>query len=338
VPAWKSPLRGDVPPSENQQRCVMFVCAERMGQRVPVGTAFLIGVPGEYPGQWFKYFVTANHVVRDGTRRWIRFRRHDGGTPVDEEISGWIDHPTCDVAMAGCELDTDQYIANYQEEEYFSDKFPPGAIINLGERAYFVGLLADVETMEKRAIPMMRAAVVGALYVENVPFRIRHPDGNIDGRQERSAHLIDTNSRAGFSGSPVYVDHPYVNMQGVKLPDVGEALAVQLTSFSALLGVLIGHFTSDESGASSDNAGVGVVAPIDALRELLEEPDLVKWRERKAKEMKAEREQRFELGSAVADAVPQEPESEYERFEGLTQRLVQVPKKELDEKRHEEED
>ena len=242
----------------------MFVCAERDGVKTPVGTAFIVGVPGTN-GAVMKYFVTANHVVQDGTERWIRFRRHDGGPPEDEAVGGWVPHPRADVAMAPCNIATEHYIANWQEEEYFCDKFPPGAVINLGERAYFIGLLAEVESMAERAVPMMRAAIIGAMYAENVPMRFRLPGGGDHTHIEPRVHLVDTYSRSGFSGSPVYVDHPYVNMQ----PAGGVAVAVQLTElFLALFGVLVGHF-----GTKGDNAGVGIVVPVDAIRDLLDDDD-----------------------------------------------------------------
>jgi hypothetical protein len=245
----------------------MFVCAERDRKPAPVGTAFLVGIPGG-PEIWFKYFVTAGHVVRDGSPRWIRFRRPNGAPPVDVPVSGWILHPTADIAAAPCDFDTTGYIANVQEEQYFSDKHPADPTINLGERAYFIGLLSDVDTMAERAIPMVRAAAVGAMNVENVPKRYLMQGMRYD-EIEPKAHLIDTYSRSGFSGSPVYVDHPYVNVW----PVIGEGgqpgIASQVSSYSALLGVLVAHF-----GSERDNAGVAIVVPVDILRELLDDPDL----------------------------------------------------------------
>jgi hypothetical protein len=256
-----------MPPSENQQRCVMFVCAERNGKPTPVGTAFLVGIPGG-PGGWFKYFVTAGHVVRDRSPRWIRFRRRDGALPVDRLVGGWVLHPAADIAAAPCEFDTTEYIANFQEETFFSDKYPADPTINLGERAYFIGLLSDVNTMAERAIPMVRAAAVGAMNVENVPKRY-FMQGVEYYEIEPKAHLIDTYSRSGFSGSPVYVDHPIVNVWPVTAEGGQPGMASEVTSFSALLGVLVAHF-----GSERDNAGVAIVVPIDVLRDLLDDPDL----------------------------------------------------------------
>src|SRR5437588_1732092 len=113
-----------------------FVCANRDGVLTPVGTTFLVGLLGEH-GAWFTYFVTANHVVRDGTPRWIRMRRRDGGIDDVDVLEDWVPHPTADIAAIPCGLDFNTYVANWQSEEHFCDKWPPGAPMNLGAPAYF---------------------------------------------------------------------------------------------------------------------------------------------------------------------------------------------------------
>jgi len=330
---WKRPLYGvgAVPPSEAQRRCVFFVCANRDGVLTPVGTCFLVSLPIE--GGVARYFVTAGHIVRGEAPRWIRFRRADGGTH-DELAEEWVTLPPgsdgvpeVDIAATPCEFDPgDEYIMFWQEEEYFSDKWPPGVTVDLGARAYFMGLLADVPHMADRAIPMMRAAAVGALNTEDVPVRDRYGDGTEYTRREPCAHLIDTYSRSGFSGAPVYVEHQLVVLAN---PAAGQ-LFVEQSGFTALFGVLVGHF-----GSPGDNAGVAVVVPIEAVRQLLNQPKLVEWREGKAVEMKENQEERLDESAAQLDSLP-ESESEFERFERLTGKLVRVPKKELDEKRRED--
>ncbi len=325
----------------------MFVCAQLPDSDAitPVGTAFLIGLPGEH-GAVFKYFVTAGHVVRSDPR-WIRLRRQDGQPPEDKLVGEWIHHPTADLAATPCDLKTAHYIANWQDEKHFCDKWPPGFPINLGERAYFMGLLTDVDSMAKRAVPMMRAATIGAMYVENVPVKDRRPDLTVYPRMEPSAHLIDCYSRSGFSGAPVYVDHAiakiYERPQALgriseqvatgAIPATyrasEEVISTEVTSLPALFGVLVGHF-----GSPSDNAGVAIVVPIDALRELLDDKRLVEWQERKARAIDQERRQRRDEGAAVLDVV--QPEPEFQCFEDLTRKLVQVPKRELDAERRDE--
>lgn len=266
---------GAVPLAESHVDCVMFVCGQnRDGAITPIGTAFLIGFENEH-GTASCYFVTAGHVVRpdlqvaEHPQTWVRLRRRDDGPPDDLPVGEWTHHRRADIAATPCDMDTSPYYANWQEEEYFCDKWPPGTSILLGSRAYFMGLLGHIETMAERAVPMMRAATVGAMNVEDVPVLDRRPDQTVFTRYEPHAHLIDCYSRSGFSGSPVYVEHPVVRQH--EFPN--NAIALEVWSLVALFGVLIGHF-----GSPGDNAGIGIVVPIAELRELLDDQRLVDWR------------------------------------------------------------
>ncbi len=184
--------------------------------------------------------------------------------------------------------------------------------ISRGDLVHFAGFLLPVESMAKRCVPMLRTGRIGALDQENI--RLRDGDTNYT---EPLAHLIDAHSQGGFSGSPCFVEHPMIDATN---PD-----GHRIGSWIALLGLVIGHF-------ELYNAGIAVVTPAERIRELLEqEADLVRWRE--AKEKKAE-EKRWE-NAAVADS-GEELSSDFERFEDLTRKLVQVPKKDLDEKRAED--
>ena len=176
------------------------------------------------------------------------------------------------------------------------------------------------------------------MYVTDVAVQARLPSGGTYKRREPRAHVIDTYSRAGFSGSPVYVQDPVVQADVTDVtepppvaPDAAKrrqiTFATTVTSFSTLFGVLVGHFAS-----SGDNAGVGIVVPIEAIRELLEYDELVEWHRRKEQAM--EEADREDEEAAVLDIA--DPGSEFEQFEDLTRKLVNVPKKELDEKRKEE--
>lgn len=97
------------------------------------------------------------------------------------------------------------------------------------------------------------------MWVENVPVNDKDSHGQTYTRDEPMAHLIDCFSRSGFSGAPVYVDHPYFHVVPLneEIPEKGIATYLSnVPSFSALCGVLIGHF-----GSPGDNAGVAVVVP-----------------------------------------------------------------------------
>ena len=310
--SWTRPLIGvgSVPLHENHSRAVMFVCdRDDDGSLQPIGTAFMVGEPTP-DGGWFKYFVTAAHVVRDRPQTWIRLRR-EKGLPEDKEVGRWVFHQDQDVAITPCDLDLSGFVWAFQAEEHFADTWHNKIPIRLGEAAYFMGLFAHVDTMADRAIPMMRGGCVGALYQERIAMR----DGD-HLREERYAHLIDCYSRSGFSGSPVFIDHPIVNLE---INESTELPAARMSSLVALLGILIGHF-----GSIGDNAGVAVVAPVEVIRDLFRDEEIKQWKERNLRDIQKTRDLRREEGAASPDSIP--GTVEFDRFEDLTRKLVQTPK------------
>ena len=285
------PLTDDYPDG------VVFICKESKTGPRPVGTAFVLCVQGE-PAK-SHYLVTANHVVQDGRQTWARIRRTGGESPVDEPIREWLPHATSDVAIAPFDIDIPGTDVRPIWEDLFADK--THMELHRGDVVYFIGLLADVPTMAERSIPMVRSGRLGALYQEDVPMK----DGDLR-RKEPRAHLVDCYSRGGFSGSPCLVEQATV-------------LGNNIGSYLTLLGVIIGHF-----GSTNDNAGVAVVAPVEAIRDLLIDPEMTEMRKRADEKAKQEREDETWANAAVLDSTG--AESEFDRFEDLTRKLVQVPK------------
>lgn len=291
---------------------VMFVCKEDIdGQREPCGTAFLVSVPGQDVGVW-RYFVTAGHVIAGEAPTWVRLRRRDGGPPVDLPVPEWTQHSTADVAVASCDIDLREVVAEHLREELFVDKW--AYQLARGDGAEFVGLLSAVETMRKRAIPMIRSGRIGALYQQDVPMWTGQYT-----RTEKCAHLLDCHSVGGFSGSPCFVEKPMIDSQTLGAPVI--------SSWVALLGLVIGHF-------AGDNAGIAVIVPVEAVRELLDLEVFVEDRKRKEVLARDRRERVRSRDAAVLDSA--DDRLEFDRFHELTRKLVNVPKKELDEKRREE--
>jgi hypothetical protein len=309
-----------VPLSEGHPDTVVFVCNEAPdGTKRPVGTAFLVGLPGS-GDSWWRYFVTAAHVVQDRRPKWIRLRRADGLGVVDEPVGEWEIHPTSDVAATPCELDLTGFVHGFIEDWVFADRWHErtvGVPLRIGEEAYFVGLLADLSTMADRNIPMVRSGRIGAFYQQDIPM-ISGPTS----RTEPTAHLLDCYSRGGFSGSPCFVDHTVIDETQKGLLTVGSRVA--------LVGVVIGHFDS-----TGDNAGIAVVTPVEAIRALLNVAELVEWREKKEAQAARDREAKQWDNASTADSGSSEA-SGFERFKDLARRLVKVPKSEIDEKRRDE--
>lgn len=318
-PSWL-PIRavGDrVPLGEIHADTVMFLCHRDLDESIqPVGTCFMVSAQAS-GGGWWRYLVTANHVVRDGGPRWVRFRRVDRSTK-DIPTGVWVPHPVCDVAASPVDFDSTDMISLIAESVrtmYFADVWPgEGAQIIRGQNVYFMGLLAHVPTMLDENIPMTRGGCIGALYQRDIPVEDRMPDGTLYTRSEPRAHLIDCYSRAGFSGSPLWVEGPRV---------VPGTRHLSIDGYAALLGVIVGHF-----GAPGHNEGVAVAVPVQAIREVLNDARLVAWREGKEAEMGKKRADAVNKKAATLDTA--EDRTEYERFEKLTKTLVQTPKPEVD--------
>lgn len=308
-----------MPLTESHMNTVVFVCDRDTDQSIqPIGTAFVVAVPGANESRW-RYLVTAAHVVRDRPKTWVRFRRMEG-PPVDIPAGKWVPHARCDIAATPLEADElpAGVIGTYIETGSFSDVWPePGMNITPGHRVSFMGLLTHVESMVERNIPMMRAGSIGALWQEDIPVRDELPDRTVYVRDEPIAHLIDTYSRRGFSGAPLYIEYPN------PMPQAFDEKF--FWGWAALLGIIVGHF-----GSPADNAGVAVAVPSEAIRELVENnPELVKWRNGKEAEMETKRDKRKLDDAAqidsVDDSAPTE-ETEFGRFETLARKLVHTPK------------
>jgi hypothetical protein len=180
---------------------------------------------------------------------------------------------------------------------------------------------------------------------------------------DQESFLVDMRSQAGFSGSPVFVyyeaegwralppmpDLPEIDdfeepEERVKAADARiEALEQRVAGRHSsgimgktwLLGVEWGHLPVWENVYDGDqkigrmrvSSGMAGVVPAWKLADLLNEKDIQMARDKTEKQL-AERDE----GAAVLDA--SKPD-EFARFEDLAQKLVQVPKRELDEKRRE---
>jgi hypothetical protein len=315
---WDLPLAGvgAVTLNERHPDCVFFVCEDQPdGSVAPVGTAFLAAVPG-HDGRWWRYFVTARHVVNSGVPTYIRVRQLDGSVK-DEPVGKWIGHSNkeVDVAATPCEPTLlYQAIWSALDEGMWADRWAERwpVPLRLGEDVYFVGLLTSVASMAERSIPMMRSGRIGAWYQHNVPIKAgtwRHI--------EPTVHILDSYSRGGFSGSPCLADQPML----VQLPAESGKLTLAIGSEVALVGVLTGHFDSSEGG----NEGIAVVVPVEAIRETLNQPKLVQWREKRDAEI-ADLKEREKWANAASADKAHSSNPEFEQFEDLTRKLVRTPK------------
>src|ERR1039458_1003282 len=251
-----------VPLSEtNVDAAVMIVAPGKGGDRLPIGTGFVVAVGSPIEGKGFGYVVTAARVVRFVASSFVRLSLHSGQMQ-DLPVPKWTFHDDdeTDVAVVPISLNREvhRHLPTLVEPDVAEDRPRP----RLGEVVYFVGLLANVKAMHSENVPMVRSGTLGRLYQEGV--QIRWPDDTI---HSMVAHLIDCRSHQGFSGSPCYV----------QLEPRGRTDVHDWDTY--LLGLITGHL--DELGVdlAVQNSGVALVTPVEDIWHVLMQEDLVKHRE-----------------------------------------------------------
>jgi len=256
---------------------VMIVAPDSSGDMHPIGTGFLVAMPGPAPGTAHEYVITAAHVVRFAQQTHVRLSRVAGGTE-DLPVDRWVFHDDgeTDVAVVPVRLSQSEYQFKMVPIEAFLDEHPIRPL--LAEDVFFVGVLEHVKSMHDQNVPMARSGTLGRLYQDGV--EVRWPDGT---HHRLTAHLIDCRSHRGFSGSPCYLQ---VNPRAY--PDL------QDRQDTFLLGLITGHL--DEIGVQKTNAGVGLVTPVEDIRHVLMQPELAEPRNREF----AAHEARYPAGSEAA--------------------------------------
>ncbi len=340
---------GVVPLRDDYARAVSFICTPRKrdgkSEMVPIGTGFVVGVPvpGKPPRTFWTYVITARHVVQGEPETYLRLRRKDGGIRHLRVADGWLEHPTADVAAMhpGDDLDDGDDLG-VVPTEVFADQVLVRSgktsdihkALMLGDRVYFIGLLAMMKEMADANVPMVRSGTIGRLYQEKVP--IKDKDGHVF---PVLAHLIDCRSYNGFSGAPCFVQKDVNRMTGNLFTTGTETY---------LLGLVSAHFdmwtkTSERKGDKREytgvdspiNSGVGIVTPVENIRELLDDEVFEDMRKKDLEEDEIKERQRAYDDAATPDALSHDEgtaQTKMDRFEDLGKKVFQVPKEEIDEK------
>lgn len=271
------------------RNCVLFIGIKNGDRFLPRATGFVV-IVNEFDFEW-GYLVTAEHVVSGliakGHEIYVRYNRKEGGTVVSGPISSqfWHYHPTSDseptdVAVAPFRVRDDELIAHLEISGKHSIVCTPEIIeqhgIGHGEDVTIVGLFRTHHGQEK-IIPVVRTGHIAAMREEPI---LTKYCGYVD------AYLVEAQSIAGLSGSPVFVQMAPWRIVG------SEIRRISSQQFY-LLGLMHGHFdvanlnedvVTDADGQSlgSINAGLGVVIPAEKIVETIFQPDMVAMREENA--------------------------------------------------------
>jgi trypsin-like peptidase len=286
-----------------------------------VGTGFIVAIPSEIVNRRHGYIVTAHHVVNglENIRVDIANPHRSGELYPPEFVSDWCQpDKKVDLAFAPYGPPVQTTIALVLGEQV-----QHGLVLTVGAAFHYVGLLSPL------GIPMARSGTLGALDV---------PGMDHDGPYDYPAHLADVRSYGGFSGSPCFVEYPLANLTPldlstlpVRLPenfDASKPLGA-MNYMHLFCGMFVEHYSHKQGlGGPMSHLGLGVVLPADPIIEALLTDEL--------RAERREADERFAAAqpeSLVRGASGERVESgEFERFEELTERLLRVPKTELDEK------
>lgn len=302
-----------------------------------LGTGFLVRVRSEASPRWnYPYVLTAHHVIDThvGIEVEIPIPFANGALYPPVEVKNWR-QPLAAVDLALAPL---YGLPDLKYQATWLDSiipFPGLPTPDLGGRIYYVGIFQRLDR------PMARSGTIGALDQTGI--------SHSGGRYDFNAHLVDCRSYRGFSGSPCVVELGFPVLDPAAGPSwVGKTNAELgrplprlggMHYFSVLCGMFTSHF-SDEDHADSEGVvsryGVGVMLPSSEIRKALMTDDACEERRQWDVERAAtEAEEQPPLQDA-SFGQRSEDEGEYSRFEDLTRNLVNVPKKEIDEKRKDE--
>jgi len=264
--------------AERFRQAVALLCVDvrdahgRM-TRTPAGTVFFVGVPvTEHECQ--VYMVTARHVVvaaQHFGNLWLRVNLKPeaiapggaGFADIDITTFPWLEHDDTDVAAAtiGTIPPEVEWAFLFHHDIARIDYVKTNAV-GVGDEVFFPGLFSPLPG-RGRFQPIVRFGRIAMMPEEKVTIRIS-PKRPV----EVDAYLIEAHAWGGHNGSPVFV-HGRGDDNG-KGRGPGEPAP-------ALLGLVSGHVPvrartlrdSLDSTAQSDNAGIAVVIPGQAILDLL---------------------------------------------------------------------
>jgi hypothetical protein len=312
--------------------CVFIGGRDTTGVPYYGATAFTVGLGTEAcPGGW-PCLVTARHAVLRALDRYgnvcVRVNTKDGGSEDIDITEPWV-YPE----DAGTDLAAIPFGFRLSDPLLEALPLPPSMFVTddvisarkvgPGEDLIVVGLFSS-HVGSTRNLPIVRSGNLASMPYE--------PLEDKASGESFSAYLAEVRSVGGLSGSPVFlVLNPYGrHVEG----EVGQ-VRIPSGDFFYLLGLIRGHWEQDprldfdDSEAEQLNTGIAMVTPISAVLPLFEDERFVRYAAEMDEALKAER--RASSATMVEDFAEDES-GEFENFEDLTDKLLRVPKKELDAK------
>jgi len=308
---------------------VVYLFADESGARSghgAGGTGFLVDYPGQ-GGTRHTYVVSNIHVVRNGCTTLRVNAKRGQAKAVTIPAEAWLDHEEGDdVCAAPIELNRKIWAVTALPWEDFCPTEERMAELNIGvgDDVLMIGRFVG-HTGKQRNEPLARFGNIA---------RMDEGERVKDGRGMLvEAFLVEMRSLPGYSGSPVFVVIGAGSYRGVYGTEKGAQMMPFYSETIGLLGIDTGHkpITNSVLEKTSrkpveppqvvqQNSGVAIVAPYYKIADVLEE-GFVEQRKTATEDAVTDPER------GVSD-VDSSEEDEFERFEDLTRKLVNTPKRE----------
>lgn len=249
-----------------------------------IGTAFLLAYKNA------GYLVTAKHVAKafEDNPFLIRINNMEGSSaniPADEVI--WYYHPDDNVDVAVIPF----LVPNLIHQRIFETTYIPSEMIlteeirkqffvGIGDQCYTVGLFRFLAG-KKRNLPIVHTGNI-ALLPEDEKIPVSDWDDLTEKKTKYvNGYLVESQSMAGLSGSPVFVRYtiPYP----ITTPKKKQLLSRAYSYNLFLLGLWQGSWQAPASeiyrpGKPNVPVGIGVIMPATRIVDVLELPELVEKR------------------------------------------------------------
>jgi len=277
------------------RRSVAFLCYRDENDTMRfAGTCFFFGIAPEgraidgHDG-FFRYTLTAKHVIVGIKQKSIdgkaimRVNLKNGGAEyIDTIADDWFSNPdepsdvsVLDWAPPIGSKESKHDVTYIMSDMIQKDNPEPREKVWVGDDVAIVGLFHS-HTGKQRNTPIVRAGNIAMLADANEKVSTRN-FGDME------AHLIESRSIGGLSGSPVYV-----HMTGPRIDNEGNAMLIQMR-YIYLFGLIHGHYDVELPGediAVEDtlkseviNMGIAIVVPAKQIKALLYHPKLIKDRD-----------------------------------------------------------
>lgn len=289
------------------------------------------------------YVVTNRHVI-DHRHLCVRMNLMGGGFDVIEtDAEDWVPHPLGhDVAACTIMFQRrDWRFVAIPDSDFLTTSTAAEWQIGPGDDVFMVSRFLWQEGRSQNR-PILHTGVVSRLPLQEEGVFNPHT------RLYEPSFLVETHSRPGYSGSPVY---GYI---GPFQPQLGNPVTTytgpgtitrDVSPRTFVIGVAWGYLPAKERLKNVEgeclpavvtmSSGIAAVVPAWHIREVLEEETLVTHRRELERSI---REQYPEAPREEKGAIPMDSpgEDEFQRFEDLARRIIRVPKVDLDQKRKDE--